>query len=64
MDVPRRQAAAHERPEHLLQVVKFCGLDKEDAVRTVVRQLLWPMKSKVLGSWRQIIKEMGILENM
>jgi hypothetical protein len=62
--------AAHERPEHqwfdehLLQVVKFCGLDKEGAVRTVVRQLLWPMKSKVLGSWRQFIKEMGILENM
>ena len=62
--------AAHERPErqwfdeHLLQVVKFCGLDKEDAVRTVVHQLLWPMRSKELGSWRQIIDGMGILGNM
>jgi hypothetical protein len=47
--------AAHERPEHqwfdehLLQVVKFCRLDKEDAVRTVVRQLLWPNEKQ--GAW-------------
>jgi hypothetical protein len=62
--------ATHDRPEQqwfeetFRYVLNVCGLDHHDMVRVVFRQLLWPLESKGLGSWRQIIDSMGVLKDV